>query len=258
MSYTPTTYVEGVTKLGPTNMNHLETGVQAVGVVADAAVAKPIAPVTNAGLVWSGSAWVAALLVNGNIDPAANIAYSKLTLAGSIINNDIASGAAIAYSKLSLTGGIVNTDVSAGAAIAQSKLANGPGFEYAYNAFSADVTITATSAATAQAVVAGTAVTYDGSTIFVEFFSPYGINVAGNLLNFELYDGVTDVALMGSLGAAAAINGPIYLRTRIAAASGSHTYNIKAWTGGGSATVKAGTGSGGGSLVNGFVRVVKA
>lgn len=124
MSYTPTTYVEGVTKLGPTNMNHLETGVQAVGVVADAAVAKPIAPVTNAGLVWSGSAWVAALLVNGNIDPAANIAYSKLTLSGSIVNNDIASGAAVAYSKLSLTGGIVNTDISASAAIAASKIAN--------------------------------------------------------------------------------------------------------------------------------------
>jgi hypothetical protein len=39
MSYSPTSWIEKVTKLGPTNMNKLELGVQATAVVADAASA---------------------------------------------------------------------------------------------------------------------------------------------------------------------------------------------------------------------------
>lgn len=37
MAYAPTTWVGGVTKVGPTNLNHLEGGVQAAAAVADAA-----------------------------------------------------------------------------------------------------------------------------------------------------------------------------------------------------------------------------
>ena len=62
-------------------------------------------------------------IVNADIDPAAGIPYSKLSLTGSIVNADVSSTAAIAYSKLSLTGSIVNADVSNTAAIAYSKLA---------------------------------------------------------------------------------------------------------------------------------------
>lgn len=100
MAYTPTTWVESVTKLGPTNMNHLEGGVQATAVVADAAIPKPSTPGASSALVWNGSSWVAATLVNANVDAAAAIAYSKLNLAGGIVNNDVAAGAAILASKL--------------------------------------------------------------------------------------------------------------------------------------------------------------
>lgn len=103
MAYSPTTWTEGITKLGPTNMNKLEAGVQATAVVADAAIPKPGGPATNAGLVWNGSSWVAAKLVDANVDPAAAIAYSKLSLAGSIVNNDIAAAAGIAGSKIGAT-----------------------------------------------------------------------------------------------------------------------------------------------------------
>lgn len=114
-------------------MNHLETGVATADSTARAAIPAPIGPASNAGLVWNGSSWVAAALVNANIDAAAAIAYTKLALAGSIINNDVSVSAAIAYSKLNLgssilssdivDGTIVNTDISASAAIAASKLA---------------------------------------------------------------------------------------------------------------------------------------
>lgn len=49
---------------------------------------------------------------------------STMIANNTIVNTDINSAAAIAYSKLSLTGSIVNTDISASAAIANSKLAN--------------------------------------------------------------------------------------------------------------------------------------
>lgn len=61
-------------------------------------------------------------IVDADINSAAAIAYSKLSLGTSIVNADISASAAIAYSKLSLGTSIVNADISASAAIAYSKL----------------------------------------------------------------------------------------------------------------------------------------
>ncbi len=71
----------------------------------------------------NGMKWIQ--LVNANIDAAAAIAYSKLSLTGSIVNADINASAAIAYSKLSLSNSILNADINSSAAIARSKLASG-------------------------------------------------------------------------------------------------------------------------------------
>ncbi|HEY2371969.1 MAG TPA: hypothetical protein VGH82_05430 [Gaiellaceae bacterium] len=83
-------------------MNHLETGVQAAAATADAAIPKPSSPSSNDGLVFNGTSWVNAKLVDANVSASAAIAYSKLQLAGSVINNDIAVGAAIAATKLNI------------------------------------------------------------------------------------------------------------------------------------------------------------
>lgn len=48
MAYAPTTWVGGVTKVGPTNLNHLEGGVQAAAAVADSASAAAAAAQTTA------------------------------------------------------------------------------------------------------------------------------------------------------------------------------------------------------------------
>jgi hypothetical protein len=79
------------------------------------------------------SAPVWGFVTNANVDSAAAIAYSKLSLGANIVNTDISATAAIAYSKLNLAssitssdivdGTIVNGDISASAAIAYSKLA---------------------------------------------------------------------------------------------------------------------------------------
>lgn len=74
-------------------------------------------------------------ITNDNIDAAAAIVYSKLSigaaainydrlnLTGSIVNADVSASAAIAYSKLNLGTSIVNADISASAAIVDTKLA---------------------------------------------------------------------------------------------------------------------------------------
>lgn len=85
-------------------------------------VADITAATDNSVLLRSGTSLLFNLLTNNNIDPAAAIAYSKLSLAASIVNADISPSAAIAYSKLNLTGAIVNADIAALAAIAYSKL----------------------------------------------------------------------------------------------------------------------------------------
>ena len=72
-------------------------------------------------------------IVNADVNAAAAIAYSKLSLASSIVNADIAAAAAIAYSKLSLAGSVVNADINASAGIVISKLAAGTAPAGTYN-----------------------------------------------------------------------------------------------------------------------------
>lgn len=58
MAYPPTNWVEKVTKVGPTNLNKLENGLQAAAAVADAALPVPAALAAGDYPVWSGGAWV--------------------------------------------------------------------------------------------------------------------------------------------------------------------------------------------------------
>ena len=50
-------------------------------------------------------------IVNANINSAAAIPYSKLSLGTSIVNADISASAAIAYSKLNLTNSVTSADI---------------------------------------------------------------------------------------------------------------------------------------------------
>lgn len=186
-----------------------------------------------------------------------SIADGSAQQASPIRNNYSAIQSAVNELIAALSGGASGQMLEAADA-SDVQYAYPPGHEYARNAFAADVPVTATTAATANTVVTGTAVVYDGTPILVEFFAPYGINVPGSLLNIELYDGATPVATMCAMGAAAAIDTPLNGKVPITPTAGSHTYSARAWTGSaGTATVKAGAGSGAGVLVNGWIRVTK-
>lgn len=123
---------------------------------------------------------------------------------------------------------------------------------------------TATSDATAQTVIAGTARTYEAVPIIITFATPLALPVAagGNSsIVITLWDGATDLGRIGQqLNPVTAGNmgGPLIAETRITPTAGSHTYTIKAWTAaGGSGQLVAGAG-GAGNYMPAYLRITKA
>lgn len=159
MPYSPTSWVNDVTKLNATHMNNIESGIvnavdgtllDAKGDIIAASAADTPAKVTigaNDTVFVADSAQAAGVkwiqVGNAQVAAGAAISYSKLNLSASIVSGDIVDGtivnadvnaaAAIAYSKLALgssivsadivDGTIVNADINGSAAIAYSKLA---------------------------------------------------------------------------------------------------------------------------------------
>lgn len=256
MPYTPTTWVEGVTDVGPTNMNHLETGVGNATTTADAAIPAPIGPASSAGLVWNGSSWVAAKIVNANIDAAAAIAYSKLSLAGGIVNNDVSGSAAIALSKLADPGAGNVVTSSGGGTLA----AKPPGYAYTYDELTSAIgSISGTTVGTATTVKVSSSFTFDGSAVWVEFYSPLVTNSAdGPNTIFELFQDSTDLGQLGYSEAAFAAAGSAFFgKRKVTPAAGAHTFTIKAFVSASTSTVQAGVG-GVGALVPAYILVTKA
>lgn len=220
-------------------MNKLENGVAATATVADAAIPKPGSPATNAGLVYNGSSWVAAKLIDANVDAAAAIAYTKLQLAGSIVNNDISASAAIALSKIVPT----------------------PGYEYSYVEYTSAVAISATTEATANTVVTAAATAFDGATAaIIEFFSPaISASSPGIAIILCLYDGSSSLGLFSHFDEVGTNSRtPVLLRRRLTPAAATKTYSVRAYVTSGSGFVIGGTGGTNlGLFLPGFIRITK-
>ncbi len=126
-----------------------------------------------------------------------------------------------------------------------------PGFEFDFVSTTTDLTVTATSAASAQSFIDGAAVSYDGSTrIKIEFYCPNSV-ISSGVGIIELYDGSTDLFRMGQ----GTVNAPIYIALFLTPSNASHTYHIKAWKSAGSFSLSAG---GGGIYQNAWYRITKA
>lgn len=97
-----------------------------------------------------------------------------------------------------------------------------------------DVVVTATSATSANTIIDGSAVTYDGSTrVKIEFWCRLAsINAAGYWI-VTLWDGTTDLGRLAQFHGNGVGDGtPVYGVAFITPTSGSHTYHVKAWLAG--------------------------
>lgn len=138
-----------------------------------------------------------------------------------------------------------------------------PGHEFDYVEKTSDTSITATAEASANAIVTGNAVTYDGSTpILIEFFCNYvGQAAADTSFQVFLYDGT-------SIGRLALVTNPtatgytgnfrtqIKATRRLTPTAGAHTYSVRATTSSGTATVGGGAG-GSGNQMPAYIRQTK-
>ena len=135
--------------------------------------------------------------------------------------------------------------------------------ELDYVQITSAASITASVEASANTVVTGSAVTYDGSTsIVVEFYAPVITPNAGAAenINIWLFDGSSSIGLMGQFTAAtsATYRDPVHMTRRLTPSAAAHTYSIRATvTAGGTGTVQAGAG-GSGAYMPAFIRITRA
>ncbi len=136
-----------------------------------------------------------------------------------------------------------------------------PGTELDYVEFTSPVSPTATTEGTANTVITGSSVAYDGATIvLIEFFSQNSRPTAsaGASLNFWLYEDGSSIGNIGTITAAgaSAANSPVRLIRRITPSNASHTYSIRASVSSGTGLVNAGAG-GNGNVAPGFIRITR-
>jgi hypothetical protein len=134
--------------------------------------------------------------------------------------------------------------------------------EVGYSQVTSDVTVTATSEATATAVVALGAITYEAVPHMIEFSAPDArpnTGAAGQNITFALFDSTTAVVGVWGRIATPAASGnllPVRLGYRFTPTAASHTYNVKCWVSVTSGLVQAGAG---GSATHGpaWLRIVR-
>lgn len=136
------------------------------------------------------------------------------------------------------------------------------GFAYTHNEFTSNISVTATTEATANTVATASAITFDGSTaVMIEFFAAaWEHSVADTLSEVWLYDGSSSIgrfARFTSLPVAGRALGPLMMCRRLTPSAAAHTYSVRASTASGTLLIYGAAG-GAGTTVPGFIRIVKA
>lgn len=169
---------------------------------------------------------------------------------------DITSGT-VADARVAAT---IARDAEIDAAVAALAL---PGAELDYAQITSAVSPTATSEATANVVVTGNPVTYDGSTpVMIEFVAdqarPSSAG-AGRDLQIFLYDGSSSIGFLGYMNvpATGAMPVPICCRRRLTPSAGEHTYSVRAAVSAGTGLISAGAG-GAGAEQPAYLRITRA
>lgn len=130
-----------------------------------------------------------------------------------------------------------------------------PGHEFDYVARTSNLSVTATTAGTADAVVTGNAVTYDGSTIILlEFYCAF-IDAGVDLL-MAFFDGSTQVDVFAAPPNSVRIQAGKIGSLRLTPTAAAHTYSVRAWKTSGTTNIYANTGTGG-NIPPAYIRQTK-
>ena len=134
------------------------------------------------------------------------------------------------------------------------------GYELSYTEFTGNVSITATTEATANTIVTAPALIFDGQTPIIIKFSAFEAvtAAAGTQLNFWLYDGANSIGGLAALFASAGtVAAQVEREREFTPTVGPHTYSIRASnSAAGTATVFSGAGGVGNNLP-GFLRITR-
>ena len=135
--------------------------------------------------------------------------------------------------------------------------------EITYGEITASVTVSGTTEAAANTVITSTGATYDGSSVMVEFYSPYvaPAAAAGASVNLILFEDATSrgrVAIVQTPTAAASSGIPVTVSRRLSPAAGAHTFTVKAYQAFGNGEVRAGVGGAGPVDVPAYLRITRA
>ena len=123
----------------------------------------------------------------------------------------------------------------------------------AYTEFTGNVSITATTEATANTIVTAAAVTFDGATAcMVEFFCPE-LQSGTSIVTAWLYDG-TSIGALGSHNIAGHAGLPARLSRKLTPSNASHTYSVRASVDAGTGTANAAAG-GAGVFMPGYIHI---
>jgi hypothetical protein len=128
--------------------------------------------------------------------------------------------------------------------------------ELDYAQITAPVNVTATTEATANTLITGGAVTYDGATVvMIEAFLPAALR-GTSLLQLWLYDGAASIGAIGLVGNFT--TGESWVgRRRLTPSAAAHTYSLRASVDGGTGVATGGAG-GVGNYVPAFMRITRA
>ncbi len=135
-----------------------------------------------------------------------------------------------------------------------------PGYEFDYVERTSNLTVTHTTAATADTIITGSSVSYDGSTrVCIEFYCYAAEMTGANALLISLWDGSTELGRWALIenpaaGSFAAAQSP---KRFLTPSNASHSYLVKAWKTGGTGIVYGGSG-GTDTPLPMFLRITKA
>ena len=122
------------------------------------------------------------------------------------------------------------------------------GAEIAYSPVTATVNVASTTEATPTTVISPGAITFNGSPVIVEFFTPAAITPTAGARSVVvgLYEGGTEITRLGIVaGLTIQIETALYCRYRFTPSAAAHTYTIGAWANSTTGTPQIVAGAGG-------------